>query len=190
MRAGAIAVLLAVAAVACTSPLDLSVERSKTYTDGAVHPTRLSFLYYFGDSAYEAIVTDTSLLNTIWIERGVSPYEITIPWFVFNLPDTVKPASNYSPFVNRLCFSADRVPCDSKYRNYVNKYSWVEGTYLDYNGNDVPFKWYTDYAGRQLRIAWIGIYSERLIKGSLQVLMSDPIAPRYVTYRGHITMEY
>lgn len=190
MGSGAIAVLLAIITVACSSPLDLDVERTRTYTDGAVHPKRLSFLYYFGDSAYEAIVTDTSLLNTIWIERGVRPYEITIPWFVFNLPDSVKPTINNSPFVTRLCFSANRVPCDNKYRNYVNKYSWVDGTYFDVDGNAVPFSWYTDYTGRQLRIAWFGIYSERLIKGSLQVLMSDPIAPRYVTYKGHITMEY
>lgn len=189
-RTHAIAVLLTIIAVACTSPMDLDVGRSKTYTDGSVHPKRLSFLYYFGDSAYEAIVSDTSLLNTIWIERGVRPYELTIPWFVFDFPDTIELTSEYSPFVTQLCFSAYRIPCDNKYRNYVNNYTWLNGNYLDPLGNAVPFKWYADNAGRQLRIAWTGIYSQRLIKGSLQVLLADPIAPRYVTYRGHLTLEY
>ena len=69
-----IALMIAVGAVvllhACSSPLDLDVDRTKNYPDGGTHPTRLSLYYYFGDSAYEAIVTDTLLLNNIWIEIG------------------------------------------------------------------------------------------------------------------------
>ena len=189
-----IAVMIAVGAVvllhACSSPLDLDVDRTKNYPDGGTHPTRLSLYYYFGDSAYEAIVTDTLLLNNIWIERGSTPYRITIPTLEFHLPDTIKASPQFTPFVRAFAFSSTNVLCDGQFTTCTSPLTWLAGEYLSQQGTWEPFKWSTDTGNRQLRIAFYDVPTERLIKASLQILVGDPALPRYASYRALITLEY
>ena len=175
---------------ACTSPLDIDVDRTKHYPDGGTHPTRLSLYYYFGDSAYEAIVTDTTLLNNIWIERGVTPYRITIPTLEFHLPDTIKASAQFTPFVRAFAFSSTNVPCDGQFMMCTSPLSWLAGEYLNPKGAWEPFKWSTDTDNRQLRIAYYDVPTERLVKASLQILVGDPYVQRYSSFRALITLEY
>jgi hypothetical protein len=175
---------------ACTSPLDIDVDRTKHYPDGGTHPTRLSLYYYFGDSAYEAIVTDTTLLNNIWIERGVTPYRITIPTLEFHLPDTIKASAQFTPFVRAFAFSSTNVLCDGQFTMCTSPLSWLAGEYLNPKGAWEPFKWSTDTDNRQLRIAYYDVPTERLVKASLQILVGDPYVQRYSSFRALITLEY
>ncbi len=185
-----LSILAILAMSSCTSPLDLDVDRDKAYADGAFHPKRLSFYYHFADSAYEAIVTDTSFLNTIWIEQTEPFFEITIPQFVFELPQTIEPTLQHTPFVSTLCFATQKRPADGLYRLCINDNSWMDGAYIDQFGITVPFHWEADDQGRQIRLAYYQLPRERLIKGSIQVALADPAGARYVTYRALITMEY
>jgi hypothetical protein len=175
---------------ACTSPLDIDVDRTKHYPDGGTHPTRLSLYYYFGDSAYEAIVTDTTLLNNIWIERGATPYRITIPTLEFHLPDTIKASAQFTPFVRAFAFSSTNVLCDGQFTMCTSPLSWLAGEYLNPKGAWEPFKWSTDTDNRQLRIAYYDVPTERLVKASLQILVGDPYVQRYSSFRALITLEY
>ncbi len=173
----------------CSSPMDLDVDRTKVYTDGAVHPTRLTLYYYYGDSAYEAIVSDTAFLNTIWIERGTNPYTVTIPGLQFRLPDTVKGTPVYTPFVREFCFSSASKPCDGAFTMCQSPRSWLSGEYLA-SGKWLPFDWLADTQNRQIRLAYFQIPEENLIKGSIQINVADPTYPRYASYRVLLTMEY
>jgi hypothetical protein len=175
---------------ACSSPLDLDVDRSKHYPDGATHPTRLSLYYYYGDSAYEAIVTDTTLLNHIWIERGVTQYRITVPTLEFHLPDTVKASAQFTPFVRSFAFSSTNVLCDGQFTMCTSPLSWIAGEFMNAQGKWEPFKWSTDTDNRQLRIAYYDVPTERLVKASLQILVGDPGVQRYSSFRALITLEY
>ena len=190
MKALLSAVLVSMFVAACTSPLELDVDRTKAYTDGTVHPKRLSMYYHFLDSAYEAIVTDTGYLNSIWIEPDPAFWRVTIPQLIFELPKTIHPSGQMSPFVHTLCFSTDRQPTDGVYRLCVNDNSWIEGEYLDPFGAVVPFQWYADDRGRQIRIAFYHLPTENIVKASIQVAIVDPSGARYVSYRALITMEY
>lgn len=175
---------------ACSSPLDLDVDRTKNYPDGGTHPTRLSLYYYFGDSAYEAIVTDTTLLHKIWIERGSNPYRITIPTLEFHLPDTIKASPQFTPFVRAFAFSSTDVLCDGQFTMCTSPLTWLAGEYLTQQGTWESFQWSTDTDNRQLRIAYYDVPQERLVKASLQILVGDPVLPRYASFRALITLEY
>ncbi|NQW29277.1 MAG: hypothetical protein HQ472_02030 [Ignavibacteria bacterium] len=175
---------------ACQSPTDLNVDRSLLYMDGGVHPTRLSFYYYFGDSAYEAIVVDTSLLNTVWIEDQSTNYAVTIPQFIFQLPDTLKSSVAHTPFVRKLCFSTYKKPCDGNYTNCMNANSWLSGEYVGVNGQLVPFAWSADNASRRLGLAFYKVDQLNLIKGAVQIVVADPNLPRFEIYRALITLEF
>ncbi len=175
---------------ACSSPLDLDVDRTKHYPDGGTHPTRLSLYYYFGDSAYEAIVTDTTLLHKIWIERGSTPYRITIPRLEFHLPDTIKASPQFTPFVRSFSFSSNNVLCDGQFTMCTSPFSWLSGEYLTQQGKWEPFQWSTDTGNRQIRVAYYDVPYERLVKASLQILVGDPVLPRYASFRALITLEY
>jgi len=190
MRPLLLSLLAIVVMSACTSPLDLDVDRDKSYVDGAFHPKRLSFYYHFADSAYEAIVVDTSFLNTIWIEPSEPFYEITIPEFIFELPRSIEPTLQHTPFVSRFSFATQQRPADGLYRLCINTNTWMDGAYIDQYGITVPFHWYADDQGRQVRLAYYQLPAERLIKGSAQIAIADPAGARYVTYRALITMEY
>lgn len=174
----------------CSSPLDLDVDRTKNYPDGGTHPTRLSLYYYYGDSAYEAIVTDTTLLHKIWIERGSTPYRITIPSLEFRLPDTIQASPQFTPFVRAFAFSSTNVLCDGEFTMCTSPLSWLAGEYLNQQGTWEPFQWSTDTGNRQLRIAYYDVPYERLVKASLQILVADPAVQRYSSFRALITLEY
>ncbi|MCX6139807.1 MAG: hypothetical protein NTX15_03095 [Candidatus Kapabacteria bacterium] len=183
--------LTAVVLYACKTPLELDVDRTKAYTDGAVHPMRLSMFYYFGDSAYEAIVTDTAFLNTIWIEKNSTPYRLTIPRLEFSLPDTIRGSSDSVPFVRKFCFATDNTMCNGVYSMCITANSWVAGEYLTPNNLLwIPFLWPTDDKGRQIRMAFYEVREEHLIKGSFQILVADPNVNRYASNRALMTIEY
>ncbi len=190
LRAFVIAVIATITVASCTSPLDLDVDRDKLYADGTVHPKRLSMYYHFLDSAYEAIVTDTSYLNTIWIEPDPSFWRVTIPQLIFELPQSIEPTFEMTPFVNTLSFGTTKVPTDGVYRPCINTESWLEGAYIDPFGLTVPFHWYADDRGRQIRLAYYHLPTENLIKASIQIAITDPSGLRYTTYRALITLEY
>ena len=178
---------------ACTSPLDLDVERSRTFVDGAKNPTRLSFYYHFGDSAYEALVTDPTFLAKIWIEPQVGSEQltITVPQFIFQLPINVTPTAEHNPLVKTLCFASHQQPTDGVFRSCTNQNSWMEGLYLDERGDPTPFNWMADNTGRQIRLAYYNVPEENLIKGSMQVIVTEPIyGQNYASYRALITLEY
>ncbi len=188
-----VAMLIMVTAVlsyACKSPVELDVDRTKAYVDGAVHPTRLSVYYYFGDSAYEAIVTDTAFLNTIWIERSTTPYRLTIPRLEFSLPDTIRPNIDQSPFVRTFCFSTDNMICDGVWNLCQSPSSWMAGEYFTVNETWSPYQWAADDQGRQIRIAFYEVEGARIIKGSTQILVSHPYDSGYESYRALLTLEY
>ncbi len=189
MVVGVIALAIMVLASACSSPLDLDVDRSKTYVDGSLHPQRLQLYYYFGDSAYEAIVTDTALLNSIWIETLDSTRAVTLPRLQFSLPDTIKATAAFTPFVRTFCIAAQSKPCNGVFTMCINPNSWISGDYRSQDGQWYPFHWMSDNRNRQLRLAFYEIPGERLIKGSLQILVADPETSRYETYRALLTIE-
>jgi len=174
----------------CQSPIDLDVARRKVFTDSAVHPTRLSLYYYYGDSAYEAIVSDTAFLSTIWIERASTPFLITIPRLQFALPDTVRGTATSTPFVRSFCFSSEKKLCNGVFTMCKSTNSWLAGEYLTTLGLWIPFSWQADDLGRQIRLAYYEVEGQRLIKGNIQILVSDPSNPAYASYRAAITMEY
>ena len=191
MKAFFYALFVTLTIVACTSPLDLDVDRTRTFSDGAKHPLRLTFYYYFGDSAYEAIVTDTAFLNHVWIEEGINAKQVTIPGFIFQLPRPFLPTIEYSPFVNKLCFQTEQQPADGVFRLCQNENSWLQGSYLDATGKPVPFRWMADDLWHRIRLAYYDIPEESLIKGSMQIVIIDPVLPtRIMSYRALITMEY
>jgi len=176
---------------ACSSPNDLDIPRVERYADGAKHPTRLSIYYYYGDSAYEAIVTDTSLLNSIWLEYSSNPCEVTIPQLVFALPDTVTASPEFTPFVRSFSISTDRQPADGTFRVCSNAESWIAGDFLEQDGRTTSFKWGFDSTLRQIRVAYYMVPGENLVKGSFQFIVADPRYPsRYQTYRAIVTIEY
>lgn len=185
-----IALALGICLAACQSPTDLDVDRSLKYMDGAVHPNRLSFYYYFGDSAYEAIVTDTSMLNTVWIEGRTNNYAVSIPQFIFSLPDTLQTTASHTPFVKKLCFSITKKPCDGVFTNCLNANSWLAGEYIGTNNSIVPFQWSTDNISRQLRLAFYKVDGLNMVKGAMQIVIADPMYPRFEIYHALITMEF
>lgn len=175
----------------CSSPNDLDVPRVTWYSDGAVHPSRLSIYYYYGDSAYEAIVTDPSLLNSIWLEYSTSPCEITIPQLVFALPDTITATPEYTPLISSFSISTQRQPADGEFRVCSNAESWIAGDYIEQDGRKTSFKWGFDSTLRQIRVAYYMVPGENLLKGSFQFIVADPRYPaRYQTYRALVTIEY
>lgn len=181
---------LTFAMMSCTSPLDIDVDRTKSFSDGSVHPLRLSLFYYFGDSAYEAIVTDTSFLNSIWIEPSSGMFEVTIPNLQFNLPDSARGAVGQTPFVKSFCFSSNRKPSDGSYSSCMSANSWIAGVYLDDNDKWQTFHWPADDRGRQIRLAYYHVEGQKLVKGVIQILVLDPKRARYESYRAVISMEY
>ncbi len=176
--------------VGCDSPMSLDVNRTTWYADGAVHPSRLQFFYYFADSAYEAIVTDTSFLNQIWIERSQSPWTITVPQFLFQLPSSVRATSTTSPLVRSFCFGFDQHPVDGLFRSCINMNSWLEGEFIESNLTVSPFHWMANTSNRQILIAWYKPIDNNLLKGRIVIRVQDPVTYRLVSYNALLTLEY
>lgn len=177
----------------CTSPLELDVDRSKSFMDGSKNPTRLSFFYYFGDSAYEAIVTDPTFLEKIWIEpqENSEIVNVTIPKFLFQIPETAQPSAVHNPLVKVLSFATWSHPADGLWRNCLNPDSWLQGDYIGRDGEPEEFTWMCDNNGRQVRIAYVKVRDQNVIKGSMQIIVAEPLyGQTYAVYRALITIEY
>lgn len=175
----------------CQSPMDLDVDRKEWYSDGAIHPNRLSLYYYFGDSAFEAIVTDTSFLNTIWIERNLTPWQVTIPEFNFSLGDTIHATYGQTPLVRQFCFSTYKQRTDGFYRSCVGNNSWIEGEYYDAMYQRQTFRWMTNSGDKKILIAWFQPDGQQLIKGRMAIRLANPANPLdTATFNGLFTLEY
>ncbi len=184
------ALVLAMMIGSCSSPMELDVSREMWYTDGAIHPNRLTLYYYFGDSAYEAIVTDTSFLNQIWIERGHTPWQVTVPQFVFQLDTALHATWTQPTLVRAFCFSFQRYNVDALYRSCQNANSWIEGEYLDITYSRVPFRWMTNDSTKVIQIAWFKPEEQNLLKGRLQIQVLNPSHQQMATFNGLLTMEF
>jgi len=174
----------------CTSPLEINVDRTIVNVDGSVHPKRLSFFYYFADSAYEAIVSDTTYLNEILIERSQTPWTVTVPQFVFELPNSIHPTPATTPLVRSFSLSCEKYIIDGIYRSCVGSNAWVDGEYLDQAYTPVPFRWDADNTINRILLAWIQPSEQNLIKGRVLISVTDPITKISRNYNGLITMEY
>jgi hypothetical protein len=155
-----------------------------------VHPTRLTLYYYFADSAYEAIVTDTTFLHQIWIERDREPWQVTVPYFSFQLDTTIKASINQTPLVRTFCMSFQRYSIDGLYRTCVNTNSWLEGEYIDASYLTQQFHWPANNNDKKIQIAWFHPESEKLLKGRVAIQVRNPVGPNTVTYNALMTLEY
>lgn len=175
----------------CQSPMDLDVDRKEWYSDGALNPSRLSLYYYFGDSAFEAIVTDTSFLHQIWLERSSTPWQITIPEFNFSLGDTIHATFDYSPIVRQFSFSTTRQNVDGFYRSCVGGQSWIEGEYFDAMYQRQQFRWYTNNNDKKILLAWFQPDGQQLIKGRMVIRVANPAnSLDTATFNGLFTLEF
>lgn len=175
---------------ACTSPLELDVDRDIRNLDRIVSPTRLSLFYYFGDQSYEAIVINQELLNSIKIDKSTYPCKVTIPQFLFTLSDTMQATPGQSPLVRTFSFSCIAQPADGFSRNAVNKDSWMAGDFIDITGAHYEFKWMADNAGKEISIGYYTVPEVSLVKGFVRFLVIDPATLMPVTSRALLTMEY
>ncbi len=188
----AVLIVLALAVLGgCESPMELDVDRTEQYMDGSVHPTRLSLYYYFGDSAYEAIVVDTSFLNTIWISKGTEPWTITIPQFNFTLSDSMQATPEHSPLVREFSFSIENQRVDGFFRSCINTNCWLAGAYLDQMKVSHDFRWYSNILDKQILLAWFRPEGQDLVKGRMAIRIINPMNPSdTVTYNGLFTVEF
>lgn len=183
---------------ACTSPLELDVDRDKTFIDGAVHPRRVSIYYHFADSAYESMITDPVVLESMWIERatGIGPqgntdlYSVTIPELAFTVSNELRPSKERPVMVEAFSFSCERQPADGEFRFCVNPRSWIRGRYLEDREAFIPFMWMADDRGRHIRAAFTAEPEQRIVKGSIILGVTEPRGQRSATYRARITLEY
>lgn len=177
--------------VGCQSPMDLDVDRQQWYSDDALNPKRLSLYYYFGDSAYEAIVTDTSFLNQIWLERSTKPWQITIPEFIFSLGDTIHATLGTTPLVRQFSFSTYKQNVDGFYRSCTGANSWIEGEYYDQMYVRQQFRWMTNALDKKILLAWFQPDGQQLIKGRMAIRVANPANTLdTATFNGLFTMEY
>lgn len=174
---------------ACSSPLDLDVDRTLTFDDGLVQPKRMSLLYYYGDSAYEALYVDTTFLSTVLIDTTIRPYRVTIPQM--NTP--IFPCSataDHSPLIRGFGFSVSRHPCNEQLTAIANPYTYVNVELLDNNGRRSNQDWTIGTRGTQFYVGLLASPENRLIKGRLTIRVPDPDRPRTLTYHGVLTIEY
>lgn len=191
---------LAVIAIvaACTSPLELDVDRDKTFIDGTAHPKRVSIYYHFADSAYESMITDPALLESIWIERVQGPsslgtkdlYSVTIPELAFTVSNELRPSKERPVMIEAFSFSCEKQPADGEFRFCVNPQSWIRGRYLEEREAQIPFFWLADDRNRHIRAAFSALPEQRMIKGSIILGVTEPRGQRSVTCRARVTLEY
>ncbi|MBU3742649.1 MAG: hypothetical protein FGM24_10255, partial [Candidatus Kapabacteria bacterium] len=135
-----ISALCIVLLTACSSPLDLDVDRSTTFNDNIVHPKRISLLYYFGDSAYEAIYIDPAFLQSIDIDTSQNPVLLTIPQF--NTPQFACSASaTFTPIVRGFGFSVTDFPCNERIVDIVNRSTFFDVEVLRLDGRRLDYQW-------------------------------------------------
>lgn len=185
----AAALVTTVFVVGCSSPLELDVDRSMAYNDGTVHPTRVSLLYYFGDSAYEAIYIDKSLLESMVIDTSQSPYRITIPQFTTPMFSCTA-NWDYTPLVKGFGLSVDAQPCDEVVVDVVNRRTYVNVEMKHMDGRRADYLWFVDGSNKRMRVGFVSSPDNRLIKGRVVINVVDPDRPRVLNYYGVLTLEY
>jgi hypothetical protein len=175
---------------ACSSPLDLDVDRTSGFNDGTVSPHRVSMYYYYSDSSYEAIFQDTAILNGILIDTSVKPFRVSIkrlpmpevPW-TCNMP--------WTTMVKSFCISTDRQPADNQTELTVGAQSWMAVQHLDTSGAKKEYLWFADSLGRQLRVGFSAVDYLRTVKGRVNIFVVDPQRPALSnSYNAVITMDY
>jgi hypothetical protein len=175
--------------VGCSTPLDLDVDRSMVYNDGTVHPKRVSLLYYFGDSAYEAIFIDKTLMESIVIDTSSSTYRITIPQMATPMFSCTA-NWDYTPLVKGFGFSVDRQECDENVIDVVNRRTYVNVEMKHVDGRRADYLWFVDGSTKRMRVGFVASPENHLIKGRLIIHVVDPDRPRVLSYYGILTVEY
>lgn len=190
VKAFAVAALVTtVFVVGCTSPLELDVDRSMAYNDGTVHPTRMSLLYYFGDSAYEAIFIDKTLMESVVIDTSTTPFRITIPQL--STPMFSCTANwDFTPLVKGFGLSVDAQACDEIVQDVVNRRTYVNVEMKHMDGRHADYLWFVDGSTKRMRIGFVSSPANRLIKGRVIINVVDPDRPRVLNYYGVLTVEY
>jgi len=177
------------ALTSCSSPLDLDVDREMSYRDDIVHPRRMSLLYYFGDSAYEAIYIDPALLASIEIDTATRPFVVTIPQL--NTPLFACSASEaFSPIIQGFGFSTIAQPCNERIVDIVNRSTFMNVETLQRDGSRREYLWVVDGVSRRMRLGFVASPENRLIKGRIALSVADPDRPRVLSYYGILTIEY
>lgn len=180
---------LAVLLTACSSPLDLDVDRTTMFNDDIVHPSRISLLYYFGDSAYEAIYVDPAFLQSIDIDTSTNPVLLTIPQFNTPLfPSTA--TETFTPMVRAFGFSVTKFPCNERIMDVINRSTFFSVEVLHQDGRRQDYQWQADDSGRRFRLGLVASRENRLLKGRIAMNIADPERPRVLSYYGILTIEY
>ncbi len=182
-------VVLGLVMLACSSPLDLSTDRKMNYADKTTNPTRISLLYYYGDSAIEFIYTDPEILKGVLIDTGATPFRVTIPHL--QTPNTrFTPTKDFTPLVTEFSFGVERQPCDNVISTLVNSDTWFNVKHLTKDYTIKEYLWFADTSGRQFRLGLASVEEKRLVKGRIQISIADPDRPRFVNYNALVTLEY
>jgi len=177
--------------VSCSSPLELDVDRTMTYTDGVVSPFRATLLYYFGDSAYEAIYSDLRLLQSIKIDTMKHPSRITIQQL--NSPRfATAPSAQYPVMIQAFGFGLHDQPADEVVRDIVNGFTFLNVDLLQTdNTTSRNYLWFIDGVTRRLRVGFIQEPLKRIVKGRILIQITDPYRDnKTVTTYGLLTLDY
>lgn len=174
----------------CKSPLELDVDRSMRYLSGEVPAKRASLFYYYADSSYEAIFSDTALLNSIVIDTLSEPMYVTIPQLATPRFGCV-PNSTETPIVNAFSFSVDHMMTNDSSSACVNPKTYFYAQHLDKFGATQDYQWFADYAGRRLDIGFVELRKLRTIKGRIVIRVVNPENPmKIMTTNALLTLDY
>lgn len=183
-------VALVLTLASCKSPLELDVDRSMRFLSGEVPAKRASLYYYYADSSYEAIFSDTALLNTIVIDTLSEPMRVTIPQLATPrfgcLPNTTE-----TPIVNAFSFSVDHMKTNDSSTTCVNTKTYFYAKHMDIFGAMQDFQWFADSVGRRLDIGFIELRKLRTVKGRIVIRVINPDDPtKVMTTNALLTLDY
>ncbi|CAN5549721.1 hypothetical protein BH10BAC6_BH10BAC6_00160 [soil metagenome] len=174
----------------CKSPLELDVDRSMRYLSGEVPAKRASLYYYYADSSYEVVFSDTALLNTIVIDTLSEPMYVTIPQIATPRFGCI-PTSTETPIVNAFSFSINHVMTNDSSSACVNPKTYFYAQHLDKYGATQDYQWFADYTGRRLDIGFIELRKLRTIKGRIVIRVVNPENPtKIMTTNALLTLDY
>jgi len=174
----------------CTSPLDLDVDRSMRYLNGEVPVKRASLYYYYADSSYEVIYSDTALLNTIVIDTLSVPMRVTIPRLATPQFGCM-PTPTETPIVNAFSFSVDHMMANDSSSSCVNSKTYFNAKHMDLFGTTNDYQWFADASGRRMDIGFIELRKLRTVKGRIVIRVVNPDNPlRVMTTNALLTLDY
>ena len=184
----AIAVTLVISA--CKSPLALDVDRTMHYIDGGVTPTRVSLYYYYADSSYEVIFTDSTLLNTIRIDTNTTPFLVTIPQLATPKFSCV-PNTYETPIVNAFSFSVDHMKANDSSAICVNPKTYFYAQHMNTTGFVSDYQWFADSTGRRLDVGFVSLPDLHTVKGRVVIRVVNPDMPTLMmTFNALVTIDY